>query len=321
VGLPGADYTGARACYTSRVDRQEKPPWLKVRLPGAGSYYDVRRRLGALRVHTVCEEARCPNAAECWGGGTATFMILGDVCTRGCRFCAVKTGRPGGPPDPEEPAHVAAAAAELGLRYVVLTSVDRDDLPDGGADHFARTVRAILDRQPDIIVEVLTPDFGGAEAALATVVDSGTKVLGHNVETVRDLTPGVRDRRCSYERSLEVLRAYRRLRPALLTKSSLLLGLGETRAQVEETLSDLREAGVDWVTLGQYLRPTRRHAEVARYVEPAEFDELAGLARELGFPLVTSGPLVRSSYRAGEHRVEEILARRAGRFASAGLLP
>jgi lipoic acid synthetase len=299
-------------CYTSQVGKQEKPPWLKVRLPGAGSYYDVRRRLGALEVHTVCEEARCPNAAECWGGGTATFMILGDVCTRGCRFCAVKTGRPAGPPDPEEPARVAAAAAELGLRYVVLTSVDRDDLPDGGAEHFARTVRAILDRVPDVTVEVLTPDFGRSDEAPETIASSGAKVLGHNVETVRDLTPKVRDRRCSFDRSLEVLRAYRRLQPGLLTKSSLLLGLGETRAQVEETLSELRAAGVDWVTLGQYLRPTHRHAEVARYVEPAEFDELGQLARELGFPLVTSGPLVRSSYRAAEHRVEGILARRAG---------
>jgi lipoic acid synthetase len=297
-----------RACYTRRVER--RPPWLKVKLPGAGRYYDVRRRLAHLDVHTVCEEARCPNAAECWGGGTATFMILGEVCTRSCRFCAVRSGRPEGPPAADEPRRVAEAAAALELRYAVLTSVDRDDLPDGGAAHFAATVEALLARIPGLIVEVLTPDFGGAEPALARIAQSGARVLGHNLETVRELTPRVRDRRCSFDRSLEVLRRYRARAPRLLTKSSLLLGLGESRGQVLETLDELREAGVDWVTLGQYLRPSRRHHPVERYLEPVEFDELADAARERGFPLVTSGPLVRSSYRAAEHHAAELLEER-----------
>jgi lipoic acid synthetase len=290
--------------------QQRRPPWLKVPLPGAGQYYDVRKRLGELGVHTVCEEARCPNAAECWGGGTATFMILGDVCTRGCRFCAVRTGRPEAPPRADEPEQVAQAAAELGLRYVVLTSVDRDDLVDGGAAHFAATVRAITARVPAITIEVLTPDFGGDRASLGRVVDSGAAVIGHNVETTRSLTSDVRDRRCDYELSLRVLAEYRELAPERVTKSSLLVGLGETDEEILTTLRDLREVGVDWVTLGQYLRPTRRHLPVARYVPPEAFDALGAHARKLGFPLVTSGPLVRSSYRAAEHHVEELLALR-----------
>mgnify|MGYP006304256341 CR=1 FL=1 len=288
------------------------PAWLKVPLPGGGRYYDVRRRLERLGVHTVCKEARCPNAAECWGCGTATFMILGDTCTRGCRFCAVTTGRPGGPPDPGEPARVAEAAAQLELRYAVLTSVDRDDLPDGGAGHFARTVEALAARTPGIVVEVLTPDFGGRLDLLRRVVDSGAQVLGHNVETVRALTPRVRDPRCSYEQSLRVLHSFRRLAPdpGRLVKSSLLLGLGETDAQVRQTLRDLRDAAVDWVTLGQYLRPTRKHLPVDRYVPPGAFDAWADEARALGFSLVTAGPLVRSSYRAAEERALALVARR-----------
>jgi lipoic acid synthetase len=288
-----------------------RPSWLKVKLPGAGRYYEVRRRLAGLRVHTVCEEARCPNAAECWGSGTATFMILGDRCTRACRFCAVASGQPG-PLEPDEPRRVAEAAAALGLSYVVLTSVDRDDLPDGGAGHFARTVEAILAQIPRAIVEVLTPDFLGDPEALATVAGSGAQVLGHNLETVRALTSQVRDRRCIFDRSLEVLARYRELAPRLLTKSALLLGLGETTAQVGETLRELRAVGVDWVAMGQYLQPTRRHLPVHRYVEPAEFAELAQLARELGFAEVTAGPLVRSSYRAAEHEVQRLLATRRG---------
>jgi lipoic acid synthetase len=289
-----------------------RPPWLKVRLPGLGQYYEVRRELRRLGVHTVCEEARCPNAAECWGSGTATFLILGDRCTRGCRFCAVESGHPAGPPETDEPERVAEAAGQLGLRYVVVTSVDRDDLVDGGAAHFARVVRAILARIPAGAVEVLTPDFGGDEGALATVAASGAQVLGHNLETVRSLTPSLRDRRCSYDRSLAVLARYRALAPRALCKSSLLLGLGESEAEVAQALADLRAAGVDWVTLGQYLRPTRKHAPVRCFVEPARFDALAALARELGFPLVTAGPLVRSSYRAAEEGAERLLERRRG---------
>jgi lipoyl synthase len=287
-----------------------KPPWLKVRLPGLGRYYEVRKELGRLGVHTVCEEARCPNAAECWGGGTATFMILGDVCTRGCRFCAVTTGHPSGPPAGDEPERVAEAAQRLQLRYVVLTSVDRDDLPDGGAAHFAATVAALGRRLPGAARELLTPDFGGREESLAVVAASGAEVLGHNLETVRSLSRTVRDRRCSHDLSLRVLERYRALGPQPLTKSSLLLGLGESEAEVLECLGELRGVGVDWVTLGQYLRPTRKHSPVRSFVPPETFDELGAAARELGFPLVTSGPLVRSSYRAAEEGALELLARR-----------
>lgn len=286
------------------------PPWLKVKLPGGGRYYEVRKKLGRLKVHTVCEHARCPNAAECWGGGTATFMILGEVCTRACRFCAVASGRPAGPPEPDEPARVAAAAASLGLRYVVLTSVDRDDLGDGGAAHFARSVRAIQGHAPEVVVEVLTPDFGGEQRALQMIAESGAQVIGHNLETTRELTPSVRDRRCSYELSLQVLRSYRELDPRPVIKSSLLLGLGESEGQVHQTLGDLLDVGVEWVTLGQYLQPTRRHAPVDRYLTPGEFEQLEQRANEMGFALVSSGPLVRSSYRAAEQQVNELIRSR-----------
>ena len=286
-----------------------RPPWLKVRLPGMGQYYSVRKRLGDLGVHTVCEEAHCPNAAECWGGGTATFLILGEICTRGCRFCAVTTGRPG-ELSKDEPARIAEATASLELRYVVVTSVDRDDLEDGGAAHFVRTTRAILERVPGVIVELLTPDFGASPQAAAAVVGSGAQVIGHNLETTRTLTPKVRDPRCGYDRSLELLRRYRTLGERLLVKSSLLLGLGEEDEMVLETLADLRAAGVDWVTIGQYLRPSRKHLPVSRYVEPEAFDELALRAREMGFPLVTAGPLVRSSYRAAEEHAAHLVAQR-----------
>jgi lipoyl synthase len=289
------------------------PPWLKVKLPGGGRYYDVRKRLGGLGVRTVCEEARCPNAAECWGCGTATFMILGETCTRGCRFCGVATGRPEGPPDPQESGRVAEAAAQLELRYVVLTSVDRDDLPDGGAGHFARTVAAIRARLGDAVVELLIPDFAGDLEALRVVVDSGAQVLGHNLETTRELTPTVRDPRCGYERSLEVLRRLGELAPERLTKSSLLVGLGETAAQLEQAMDELRAVGVDWLTMGQYLRPTRKHTPVVRYVPPEEFEQLGALACSKGFALVGSGPLVRSSYRAGEEAVAELLVSLSGR--------
>jgi lipoic acid synthetase len=270
----------------------------------------VKTSLRRLGVATVCEEARCPNAGECWGCGTATFMILGEVCTRDCAFCAVTSRRRPAAPEPDEPARVAEAAAELDLRYVVLTSVDRDDLPDGGAAHFARTVEAVRDRCPGAVVEVLTPDFGADDDALAAVAASGAQVLAHNLETTRSVTPAVRDRRCDYDRSLAVLRAFRRLAPRRIVKSSLLLGLGETDDQIRESLSDLRDAGVDWVTMGQYLRPTRRHHPVDRYVPPEAFDHFADHARTLGFPLVTAGPLVRSSYKAGEEDVLELLNKR-----------
>ena len=290
----------------------KKPSWLKVRLPGSGHYRQVKTSLRRLGVATVCEQARCPNAGECWGCGTATFIILGEICTRACRFCAVTHGRRPAPPDADEPRRVAEAVAELERRYVVLTSVDRDDLPDGGAEHFARTVEAILALLPDVVVELLTPDFSDADpGALARVAASGAQVLSHNLETTRELTRTVRDRRCDYDRSLEVLRRYRSLAPRLVTKSSLLLGLGETSQQVLQTLDDLRAADVDWVTMGQYLQPTRRHAAVQRYLPPEEFKQLQEHALGLGFALVTAGPLVRSSYKAGEEKVGELLRRRS----------
>ncbi|MFH1468636.1 MAG: lipoyl synthase [Pseudomonadota bacterium] len=277
-----------------------KPPWLKVRPPGGGTYGDVKRGLQELGLHTVCEEARCPNLGECWGCGTATFLILGETCTRGCRFCAVATGDPGGVVDAGEPARVAEAALRWKLRYVVLTSVDRDDLPDGGAAHFVATLRAIRERSPGTKVEVLTPDFAGSREALQVVLEAAPDVFAHNLEVVRRLSPRARDRRASYEGSLAVLRMARELRPEGITKSSLMLGLGETDDELREALADLREAGVTALTLGQYLQPAPRCLPVEHYVEPARFDTWAEEARALGFAMVASGPLVRSSYRAGE---------------------
>jgi len=259
----------------------------------------IRTVLRENRVSTICEEARCPNLPACWGQGTATFMILGEICTRACRFCAVKHGKPA-PPDPEEPERLASAAKALGLRYVVLTSVDRDDLPDGGASHFACCIRALKKAAPNLRVEVLIPDFSGQREALEKVVEAGPDVVGHNLETVRRLTPRVRDRRAGYELSLFVLRTLKELSPKIFTKSSLLLGLGETEEEVEEALRDLREAGVDIVVLGQYLRPTSRELPVARYVPPEEFEAWRKRALSLGFRAVLSGPLVRTSFRASE---------------------
>jgi len=276
------------------------PDWLKVRLPGGGQYAEVRKLLKGLRLHTVCEEARCPNIGECWGVGTATVMILGDTCTRACRFCAVNTGDPGGVVDPLEPVRVARAIAQLGLKYVVITSVDRDDLPDGGAAHFAKTVRWIREFSPETKVELLTPDFQGNVEALRTVVEARPDVLAQNIETVRRLTHRVRDRRAGYELTLFVLRTWKKMAPDILTKSSIMVGLGETDEEVLETLRDLREAGVDIVTIGQYLRPTRKpvHLPVARYVPPETFAWYREKALKMGFLEVFSGPLVRSSYRA-----------------------
>jgi len=284
----------------TRVRPAPKPAWLKVRPPGGGTYGGVKLGLRELGLHTVCEEARCPNLGECWGCGTATFLILGDTCTRGCRFCAVATGDPGGALDEGEPARVAEAATRWGLRYVVLTSVDRDDLPDGGAAQFAATVRAIRARSTGTRVEVLTPDFGGSREALTAVLESAPDVFAHNLEVVRRLSARARDRRASYQGSLAVLRAARELRPELVTKSSLMLGLGESDEEVREALHDLRAVGVTALTLGQYLQPSPRCLPVEAYVPPERFEAWAVEARSLGFSRVASGPLVRSSYRAGE---------------------
>ncbi|MDJ0274471.1 MAG: lipoyl synthase [Aigarchaeota archaeon] len=290
-----------------------KPPWLKVRLPVGPTYERVRDVVRRYRLHTVCQSALCPNVGECWGSGTATFMILGDLCTRGCRFCAVTHGNPKGVIDHDEPERVAGAVAELGLSYVVITSVCRDDLPDGGASVFAETVRAIKRADPSILVETLIPDFGGDPEALELVVRSGPDVIGHNVETVRRLTPLVRDRRASFDRSLWVLRTVKELRPEVLTKSSLMLGLGETDEEVLEALRELRSVGVDIVTMGQYLRPldSPLYLPVVEYVTPERFSRLERMAYGLGFLYVASGPLVRSSYLAGEAYVRALLRRRA----------
>jgi lipoic acid synthetase len=274
------------------------PEWLRVRLPTGPVTAAMTRRLRRNALHTVCEEARCPNQGECWGAGTATVLILGDTCTRACRFCAVATGNPHGALDADEPVRVARAAADAGLRYVVVTSVDRDDLADGGAGQFAATVCAIREAIPGARVEVLVPDYLGEP--LATVLDASPDVFAHNVEVVRRLTPSVRDRRASYERSLEVLRTAAARMPAIPTKSSIMLGLGEEPDEVRECLRDLLDAGVRILTLGQYLRPTTWNLPVERYVPPEEFATWDEEARGLGFAYVASGPLVRSSYRAAE---------------------
>ncbi len=289
---------------------ERKPDWLRVRPPGGESYVHLKGLFRELSLHTVCEEAHCPNVWECWGGGTATIMLLGDLCTRGCRFCAVQSGNPHGAVDGEEPRKVAMALAELDLSYVVLTSVDRDDLADGGAGHFAATIREIKARRPDLLVEALIPDFRGDLEAVRTVVEAGPDVLDHNLETVRRLQGIARDPRAAYEQSRAVLRGAKAFRPGLLTKSSLMLGLGETREELLEAMGDLRADGVDLLTLGQYLRPSEWHLPVHRYVPPEEFEELRRAGEGLGFVYVAAGPLVRSSYRAGEFFLEKVLRNR-----------
>ena len=296
---------------TASSRRQPKPPWLRVTLPGGQAYREVRQRLGQARLNTVCQEARCPNLGECWAHGTATIMLLGDVCTRGCRFCAVASGQPA-PADPHEPQQVMETVRGLGLDHVVLTMVDRDDLPDGGARHLVDTVALLRQELPQVTVELLTGDHRGDRQALALIARSGARVLAHNLETVERLTPLTRDPRCGYRLSLDVLAAYRELAPsptpattsnngsACLTKSSLMLGLGETEAELLEAMSDLRKAGVDLLTLGQYLQPTRHHLPVVEYVTPERFESLGQLALDMGFKDVAAGPLVRSSYKAGE---------------------
>ncbi|HMY19089.1 MAG TPA: lipoyl synthase [Polyangium sp.] len=292
-----------------------KPEWLKVRAPGGETYQHLKHTFRQLDLHTVCEEARCPNVGECWREGTATVMLLGDVCTRGCRFCAVTTGNPRGFVDTREPEHVARAIARLSLQYVVMTMVNRDDLLDGGADHVGRTVRRLKDLRPDILVETLVGDFCGHLSAVDVVVDSGIDVFAHNIETIRRLTRTVRDVRSSYDQSLAVLErakkhAQSRGLSGQLSKSSIMVGVGETDDEVIEAMRDLRGVGVDVVTLGQYLRPTPKHLEVERFVPPETFAMYEREALAMGFVYVASGPLVRSSYRAAEVFLRGIL--RAG---------
>jgi lipoic acid synthetase len=289
--------------------RAKKPDWLRVQVPGGERYQRVRDTLQGLRLHTVCEEAHCPNVGECWGGGTATVMLMGDTCTRGCRFCHVKTAAHPPPLDPDEPRHLAEAVRHLGLDYIVVTSVDRDDLPDGGAAHFADAIRR-LKEIPGLLVEVLTPDFQGDAAAVRTVGAAGPDVFANNVETVRRLTPVVRDAKASFDQTLDVLARMRREFPRVVTKSSIMVGLGETEAEVEAAMRELRAAGVDILTLGQYLRPSAWHLPVVEFVTPERFRAYRELGEALGFRYVASGPLVRSSYRAAELFLRGELAER-----------
>ena len=291
------------------MSHTRKPEWLKMRPPSGERFTEIKTTLREHDLHTVCEEASCPNMGECWSGrdgpGTATFMLMGERCSRGCNFCDVETGGME-PLDPEEPANVADAVAEIGLDYVVLTSVDRDDLPDQGAGHFADTIREIKRRDPSILVEVLIPDFQGERELVGRIIDAEPDVIAHNVETVERLQWPVRDRRAGYEQSLSVLGQVAAESDAY-AKTSLMLGVGEYHHEVYQTLRDLRAVGVDVVTLGQYLQPSRSHLEVAEYVHPDVFDTWQRVAEaELGFLYCASGPMVRSSYRAGELFVEAI---------------
>jgi lipoic acid synthetase len=275
-----------------------KPPWLRAKAPAGEGFSEVKSIVREHRLATVCEEAKCPNIGECWNAGTATIMLMGAVCTRACRFCSVDTGNPRGWLDADEPQNVAHTVELMRLKYVVLTSVNRDDLPDGGAKHYADCIRAIKQRRPETAVEALTPDFQGVLADVETVVDSGLEVFAQNVETVRRLTHPVRDPRASYEQTLRVLEHAKQHNPRVLTKTSLMLGLGETEEEIAETMVDLRAINVDILTLGQYLRPTVNHLPVQRFVTPEEFDRYREWALARGFLECVSGPLVRSSYRA-----------------------
>ena len=300
-----------------RITPVSKPRWLKVPIPQGPEVERLRRILKSRGLHTVCEEARCPNMGECWDGGTATFMVLGDTCTRGCRFCAVKTRSFGTPVDLGEPRKVAEAAVAMGLTYVVLTMVDRDDLPDGGARQVADTIRAIEKLRPDMLVEALTGDFGGDRGQIETVLAGGPDVFAHNIETVERLTKRVRDQRCSYQQTLDVLALAKEFQPGVVTKSSVMLGLGESEREVEQVMDDLRARDVDVVTFGQYLRPTMLHLPVKEHVTPARFKAYEQRALRKGFLYVASGPLVRSSYKAAEYYIEGMLRRRREAAAEA----
>lgn len=287
--------------------RAPKPSWLKVKAPSGENYTRIKDLLGELKLATVCQEAKCPNMGECWSGGTATFMLMGEVCTRGCRFCHVKTGNPKGAIDPFEPEKVAYSISQMNLNYVVITSVDRDDLEDQGSSHFARTVSTIKKLQPDLIVEILTPDFRGDKELIQQLADSQPDVFAQNIETVRRLTPSVRDPRAGYDQTLSVLKIVKDHKPKMYTKSSLMLGLGETDDEILETLRDLRAVHCDVITFGQYLQPTERHLKVIEYITPEKFKYWQEIAEGMGFLYVASGPLVRSSYRAGEFFLEGVI--------------
>jgi lipoic acid synthetase len=282
-------------------DSLPKPVWLKTRLPRTETYKHVRDVVSGLGLHTVCSSAHCPNTAECWDSGSCTFMILGDTCTRACRFCAVSHSKAGKPIDTTEPWKLATAAKMLNLDYIVLTSVDRDDLGDGGAGHYANCIRMLREERPTAKVEAIIPDFSARLDSLGTIIMAAPDVVAHNVEVVKRLTPSIRDRRASYEQSLGVLSYVKMMSPHTITKTSLMLGLGESRDEIKEAIVDIREAGVDILTLGQYLRPGEGQAPVERYVSPHEFERLGDFAKSLGFGYVAAGPFVRSSYHAADY--------------------
>ena len=284
-----------------------KPRWLKVRMPSSPRYHEIKKRARQLKLSTVCEESRCPNIGECWEGGTATFMVMGDTCTRGCRFCAVKTSRKPAALDPDEPSNIANAIHEMDLDYVVITSVDRDDVEDGGAGHFAECIRQVRIQSPKTMVEVLIPDFSGHIGHLLKVIEAEPEVIAHNIETVERLTHPVRDPRAGYQQTMDVLRHIKQIDGSRFTKSSIMVGLGETDEEVQKTMQDLRKVDVDFLTLGQYLQPTKTHLKVDDFVHPDQFKAWEEIGLAMGFKYVASGPLVRSSYKAGEFFIRRYL--------------
>jgi lipoyl synthase len=287
---------------------EKKPEWIRMRLPSGQNYVNVKHTVASLGLHTVCEEAKCPNIGECWGGGTATIMIMGDTCTRGCRFCSVTSGKPLFL-DPNEPDKVAKAIRKWGLKYVVITSVCRDDLPDGGANHFAKTIKSIKEESPQTVVEPLIPDFQGNPEAVEKIIGSGPEVISHNIETVARLSPFIRDTRATYQQSLRVLEMIKEINCKIYTKSSLMLGLGETEEEVIQAAKDLRSVGVDIVSMGQYLQPTTRHSPVKEYVSPEKFEWYKNRIENMGFAYTVAGPFIRSSYKAGELFIKNIIDR------------
>lgn len=287
------------------------PDWLSIKPASTAKYNSIKEQINSSGLHTVCSEAHCPNASECWSGGTATFMILGDLCTRGCRFCAVHKNARGSIVDKDEPEKLAKIVKEWGLSYVVITSVCRDDLDDEGSSHFAECVKAIKSINKNTLVEVLIPDFSGKSEYLQKILDSKPDVLGHNVETVKRLSAIIRDKRASYSKSLEVLSKSKILDKNIRTKSAMMLGIGETEEEVMESMKDLRNANVDFLAIGQYLRPSKNHIEVLEYVTPEKFSRLQKYGQRIGFKYVAAGPLVRSSYRAGEFFIGSIIKNKA----------
>ena len=289
---------GIKANLNRNIPNLRKPTWLRVKYSDTKKYREVKSIVHERNLHTVCEEAMCPNISECWSHGTATFMLLGSVCTRACKFCAVDTGNPKGKVDVKEPDKVADSISLMGLKYVVLTSVNRDDLDDGGAGHYAKTVEAVKRKTPEVIVEALVPDFLGVESSIERLLDSGVEVFAQNIETVKRLTSRVRDPRAGYEQTLDVLRYAKEYRKNIVTKTSLMFGLGETSEEIIDTLQDIKDNRVDILTLGQYLRPTINHLPIEKWYSPKEFNTYKEIALDMGFLEVASGPMVRSSYRA-----------------------